>query len=255
MSKSLRIELLSRDIGRAALPRRRAEQQFGPTGFMAIVTASVICFIVTGCCATRATKPALINAARLPAFNYTSPRSSNYYLTVYNNAAPTDKVRVRNAILNDLMATIDFNYHEFEVRLHTDKTVKDTSAEIVILGLTAASTAAGGAEVKTILSAIASGVVGANSSLDKNILQNNTIQALELEMRSLRAQKEKDLINGMADSDAHYPLQSGIRDVIAYYYAGSLTDAMLGLVAKTGSDAEASRATASEARKSLQSSH
>lgn len=221
----------------------------------AIVTASLICFIATGCCATRATRPALINATRLPAFNYTSSRSSNYYLTVYNNAAPADKVRVRNAILNDLMATIDFNYHEFEVRLHTDKTVKDTSTEIVTLGLTAASTAAGGAEAKTILSAIASGVVGANASLDKNILQNNTVQALELEMRSLRAQKERDLIVGMADSDAHYPLQSGIRDVIGYYYAGSLTDAMLGLVARTGSDAEASRATASEARKTLESTH
>jgi len=218
-----------------------------------IATASLICLIATSCCTTRATKPALINAARLPAFNYTSPRAANYYLTVYNNSAPTEKVRVRNAILNDLMATIDFNYHEFEVRLHTDKTVKDTSTEIVTLGLTAASAAVGGAEVKTILSAIATGVVGVNASLDKNILQNNTVQALELEMRSLRAQKEKDLIIGMAESDAHYPLQSGIRDVIAYYYAGSLTDAMLGLVAKTGSDAEVSRATASEARKALQS--
>ena len=221
----------------------------------AIAAASLVCFIATGCCATRAAKPALINAGRLPAFNYTSPRSSNYYLTVYNNAAPPEKARIRNAILNDLMAVIDFNYHEFEVRLHSDKTLKDTSADIVTLGLTAASTAVGGAEVKTILSAIATGVVGASSSLDKNILQNNTVQALELEMRSLRAQKEKDLIIGMAESDAHYPLQSGIRDVIGYYYAGSLTDAMLGLVAKTGSDAEASRVTASEARNAARSSH
>ena len=28
----------------------------------------------------------------------------------------------------------------------------------------------------------------------------------------------------LAESDAHYPLQSGIRDIIAYYYAGSLTE-------------------------------
>ena len=74
-------------------------------------------------------------------------------------------------------------------------------------------------------------------------------------MRSLRAQKERDLINGMADTDALYPLQSGIRDVIAYYYAGSLTDAMLGLVENTGADAQANRANATEARKMLQSSH
>jgi hypothetical protein len=71
-------------------------------------------------------------------------------------------------------------------------------------------------------------------------------------MRSLRALKEQDLINGMADTDAHYPLQSGIRDVIAYYYAGSLTDAMLGLVEKTGADAQANRANATEARRAVQ---
>ncbi len=127
--------------------------------------------------------------------------------------------------------------------------------QIVTLGLSAASTAVGGEEAKTILSAIATGVVGANSSLDKNILQNNTVQALELEMRALRAEKERDLLNGMADSDAHYPLQSGIRDVIAYYYGGSLTDAMLRLVEKTGSEAQASLASTAEVRKAFQSAH
>ena len=214
-----------------------------------------LCLILTGCAATRATRPALINAARLPSFNYISPRAANYYLTIYNSAAPADKGKVRNAILNDLMAVIDLNYHEFEARLRTDKAIKDTSAEIVTLGLTAASTAVGGEEAKTILSAIATGVVGANSSLDKNVLQNNTIQTLELEMRALRAEKERDLLNGMADSDAHYPLQSGIRDVIAYYYAGSLTDATLGLVEMTGSEAQASLASTAEVRKAFQSAH
>jgi hypothetical protein len=209
----------------------------------------------TSCSTVRATKPPLIGTTRLPSFNYTSPRAANYYLTVYNNAALADKARVRNAILNDLMSVIDLNYHEFEAGLRTDKALKDASAEIVTLGLTAASTAVGGEEVKTILSAIATGVVGANSSLDRNVLQNNTVQALELEMRALRAEKERDLLNGMADTDAHYPLQSGIRDVIAYYYAGSLTDAMLGLVGKTGSDAQANLASTAEVRKALQSAH
>jgi hypothetical protein len=205
--------------------------------FAGCLAFAVSALFFTGCAATRASKPGLVDAARLPSFNYTSPRAANYYLTAYDKATPADKAKVRNAILNDLMAVIDLNYHEFETRLRSDKALKDTSAEIVTLGLTAASTAVGGNEVKTILSAIATGVVGANSSLDKNVLQNNTIQALELEMRALRAEKERDLLSGMADSDAHYPLQSGIRDVIAYYYAGSLTDAMLGLVEKTGSDA------------------
>jgi hypothetical protein len=220
-----------------------------------VVAGCILSLCFVGCSTTGSPKPALISATRLPSFNYTVIRATNYYLAVYNNAVPTEKVKVRNAILNDLMAVIDFNYHEFEVQLHSEKVLKNTTADIVTLGLTAASTAVGGAEAKTILSAIATGVVGANTALDKNVFQNNTVEALELEMRSLRALKEQDLINGMADTDAHYPLQSGIRDVIAYYYAGSLTDAMLGLVEKTGADAQANRANATEARRTLQSSH
>jgi hypothetical protein len=222
---------------------------------VAFLMAGVFAVLITGCSTVRATKPPLISAARPPSYNYTNPKAANYYLTLYNNAAPTDKTRVRNAILSDLMAVIDLNYHEFETGLRTDKAVKDTTAEIATLGLTAASAAVGGEEVKTILSAVATGVVGANSVLDKNILQNNTIQALELEMRALRAQNERDLLEGMARTDNQYPLQSGIRDIIAYYYAGSLTDAMLGLVEKTGSDAQASLASTAELRKALQSAH
>jgi len=41
----------------------------------------------------------------------------------------------------------------------------------------------------------------------------------------------------------------------AYYCAGSLTDAMLGLVEKTGADAQLNRANAAEAGSTLQSSH
>jgi hypothetical protein len=71
----------------------------------------------------------------------------------------------------------------------------------------------------------------------------------------LRAQKERDLLEGMARTDNQYPLQTGIRDIIAYYYAGSLTDAMLGLVEKTGSDAQANLASTAEVRKALRSLH
>jgi hypothetical protein len=46
---------------------------------------------------------------------------------------------------------------------------------------------------------------------------------------------------------------SQLRDIIAYYYAGSLTDAMLGLMEKTGSDAQANLANPAEVRKALRS--
>ena len=224
----------------------------------AFITAGfLLIFWNIGCSTNRAlyggaNKPALLNKKKLAAYNYTDPGKTNtYYLTVYNDAAAADKEKVRNAILSDLMSMIDYNYHEYENNLRTDNDVKNMIADIVTLGLTASATAVGGAETKTILSAIATGVVGVNTSIDKNVFQSNTIQAIELEMRALRAAKEADLYHGMASTDKQYPLQSGIRDIIAYYYAGSLTDALMGLAQQTATHAQTNQQAANSALTNL----
>ncbi len=178
-----------------------------------------------------AVKPPLLMAKgkHLSGYDYQNPTNASYYLTLYKNAG-TNQQTIRNEILNDLMGLIDYNYHEFETGLRQDAAIKNLAADIASLGLTAAATAAGGNEVKTILSAIATGVVGANTALDKDAFQNNTVQALELEMRSLRSGMEAKLNTGMKQSVTDYPLQAGLRDVVEYYYSGSLTDALMGLM-------------------------
>jgi hypothetical protein len=202
----------------------------------------------TGCSTTGPTKPALLNAQRLPSFEYVATNSANYYLAVYTNAASADRARVRNQILSDLMAIIDYNYHQYEWALRDDSSIKDTSVDIVTLGLTAAATASGAEQVKTILSATAAGVIGANASIDKNVFKNNTIQVLQLQMRSLRAEREEQLIRGMGKPDADYPLQAGIRDIVAYYYAGSITGALIALTAEVGAKARSAENAAKGAR-------
>jgi hypothetical protein len=194
---------------------------------------------------TGADKPELLDANHLGTFSYTKPivpTDRPYYWTEYAKAGEgltgpeKDQARraVRNQILSDLQAIIDYNYHSFENGLRGDVAIKNTSVDIITLGLTATATAVGAKEVKTILSAIATGVVGANASVDKNVFQSNTVQALQLEMRKLRSDIGLKIKNGMEKADADYPLQKGIDDIVDYYYAGSITDALLGLVKDTG---------------------
>lgn len=197
-----------------------------------------------------ADKPDLLNKTSLTTFNYTDKTSADYYLNKYDAATTADdRKTVRNRILNDLKGVIDYNYHQFEDGLRVDVTLKNTTADVVTLGLTAASTAASANAVKTLLSALATGVVGVNTSLDKNIFQSNTVQALQLEMRTLRSTVEVSLNKGMQAADADYTLEQGIQDIIAYYYAGSLTDALLGLVKQTGTSATETATAATAARK------
>jgi len=222
-----------------------------------IATGSLLASVGAGCSTNRsvwggANKPALLDAKKLPAFNYTVASGAKYYLTVYNNAAAAseaDGETARNQILNDLMGVIDDNYFEFETNLRGDKAVQEMGTDIATLGLTAAATVVGAAETKTILSAIATGVVGVNSSIDKQIFQNNAIQALQLQMRSARAAVEINLNNGMGKSLKDYSLQNGIRDIVKYYHAGSLTDALIGLVQSSGNNAQLNQDSADAARK------
>ena len=197
-----------------------------------------------------ANRPPFLKTKSLASFNYTEPRQGNYYLTNYAQAADSEPVQesVRNQILCDLMKIIDSNYHQFELNLKGDKAVQELGADIATLGLTAASTVVGGAELKTILSAIATGVVGVNSSIDKEIYQNNTVQALQLQMRAARSAVETRLINGMKQKIADYPLDYGLRDMIDYYYAGSLNDALIGLVQSSSSAAQTNQSAANNAR-------
>jgi hypothetical protein len=218
---------------------------------------SLLAFADVGCTTNRplfggANKPPLMSAKHIPTFNYTEPTNSNYYWKVYTNAATiseNEQESVRNQILNDLMGIIDYNYYVFEDNLRGDKTVQEMGADIATLGLTAAATVMGGAETKTILSAIATGVVGVNSSIDKHIFQNNTVQALQLQMRSMRAAVEVNLNTGMKQTIKDYPLQNGLRDIVAYYHAGSLTDALIGLVQSSGNNAQTNKDAANAARK------
>jgi hypothetical protein len=188
-------------------------------------------------------KPALLKVKNLTTFNYTDKKADNYYLKLYNAAADEPgRKEIRNAILNDLLLMIDHNYDDFEDNLRNDKSTQEWIADLATLGLTAASTVVGGAETKTILSAIATGVVGVNTSLDKEFFQNNTVQALQLQMRAQRATVEAKLDAGMSASTTDYPLQNGVRDVMAYYHAGSVTEALIQLVQNAGDNNSAAQA-------------
>lgn len=221
-------------------------------GIRFIIILVVFWFCVTGCSTNRPilggpNKPAILKEVKnVSTFEYRNKSAKNYYVTVYKDAS--DKEAVRNQILSDLMTIIDSNYHSYEDNLRNDKSTQEFLADLATLGLTAAATVSGGEETKTILSAIATGVVGVNTAANKEYFQNNAIQALQLQMRAARSKVETSLIKGMKQSIKDYPLEAGIRDIVQYYYAGSLNDALISLVQNSGSEAKTNQAAASSAR-------
>lgn len=179
----------------------------------------------------------------------TQPRADGrqYYRDAYD-AIGANQEQVRDEIVYDLMGIIDTNYRNYEMALRDDRNVKDLGSTLVAMGLTSAATVVGGEELKTILSAIATGVLAANASVDKQLFHEFATEAIINEMRARRDEVATTIISSLKTQDpASYPLEAGLRDIVNYYYTGTVTNALQSLVAQASTHSN----TASNERKAV----
>jgi hypothetical protein len=194
---------------------------------------------------TKPDTPVELNATTLQ-FNYTTPASSNYFRTAYaaakTNSQPFgDQQAVRNQIIDELMALIDQDFHKFEFNLENFNNGRNLVASLASLGLTTAATVVGGAETKTILSAIAGGVIGANLAVDKVIFKELAIQAIRNQMRTMRAQKAPIIKTSKQLTVSEYGLNATLADIIDYYYCGYVYRALDELLLQSGANLQQAR--------------
>jgi hypothetical protein len=103
------------------------------------------------------------------------------------DAQKTTKVSRRNQILTELIYLVDQNYYSFENRFYGTQATFSTVSDAANLGLTAASSVIGTAELKSILSATATGATGFKTSVEKNFFDQQSRAAVVSKMRALRA--------------------------------------------------------------------
>lgn len=175
-------------------------------------------------------------------------------LSKYNSMPETNdtdkaaKVVRRNQILNELIYLVDINYSSFESHFYGGQAAFSTVGDAANLGLTAAGSVTGTAELKSILSATATGTTGLTSSVEKNFFDQQTRGAIVTKMRSLRALQLSTLQDAqhMKAGVSDYSLEQGIADVNAYYDAGTVVGALQGIAASVGTDTTATQAKQKE---------
>jgi len=226
------------------------------TGQILLLAAAMI--IASGCASSRRsinispTPPLTLKEGTTLQFIYSNPARTNFFRKAYARAEPGDRQKVRNEIIDDLKGLIDQNYRAYEVALRSDKDVKDLVANLAAMGLTAAATVAGGESTKTILAAIATGVLGVNATVDKTLFKDFGVEAIQYEMQRLRSKKEVSIIQGKAKPVDQYTLNEALNDLVEYYNAGFVTRAIVSLVVETGSKAKDAKDEADTAKKNLE---
>jgi hypothetical protein len=191
---------------------------------------------LAGCAINRSPVPKVISTA------------STYTLADYNQdvasyAASTgaSAIAIRNRIVYNLITEVDYLFWNYETTVYSTYNKLNTAGDFVKLGLTAASTLTVAARGKTILSALLSGTTGMDLSINKNLFQQQTIQAICANMEASRDSVRTGIVQRMALDSSVYPLAAARSDLIRYFFAGTLSAGLEQIQQSSANNAQTQR--------------
>jgi hypothetical protein len=150
-------------------------------------------------------------------------------------ANPDAARALRDKMINRIEVDIEQDYREFEGKLFATRATMQTGSDIVELGLSATIGVVEGSDVKDLLAASLTGFKGSRLSFDKNFFREKTTEALISQMQAYRDTVRNRITQKVADLDAKkYPFEEAWRDLVEYFYAGSIPAALQQLANTSG---------------------
>lgn len=145
-----------------------------------------------------------------------------------------NSVAWRNEVVNAQILAIDLQFTKFEQALARENVGVNTTTDMAVIGLGAATGVAGGAATKSILGAISGGITGAKGIIDKDIFYSKTMPVLLSQMEAQRKVQLVKIRTGLKEDTNKYPLSEALIDVEEYYKAGSIPAALQGILEQSG---------------------
>lgn len=146
----------------------------------------------------------------------------------------------RDSIVQSLLVAMDLRYAEFELGFFDTNRAVGFGSSVAVLGLgTAGALAATG--TSQVLSAISAAVTGTREAFGRELLADQTAAALLTTMRSSRNAVALRIREGLRLDAAQYPLGVAVSDLYAYYRAGTLPGAIVGLTQLAGVQSQATQ--------------
>ena len=146
------------------------------------------------------------------------------------------KKTCRDEIIRSRMAWGDQNFYQFERALREESVRSDLGVDWLELIISAAISTVGGGQTKSILGVVSTTIQGAKSAFDKHTFREKSIDAILAHMRFLRMEQELVIRKRLVKSVQEYPLEAALVDLSKYYNAGTVSEAMISLVATAESE-------------------
>jgi hypothetical protein len=143
-------------------------------------------------------------------------------------------------LIDRALAVIDSNYNDFITRLQTRRSTTDFIADVIDLGLGAATGISKGERPNQILGIVLTAFRGGRRSAELNFYREQTTPILISKMDDNRAKVERIILEGKEKEVTDYSLPAALRDIVAYYNAGTLVRAFTELSKDTAAQAQRS---------------
>ncbi len=147
--------------------------------------------------------------------------------------------RLRNVVMNRMMRVIDYVYFQFENDLYVSRATGSFLGDAIDFGANFAATITNGERAKTIINAAIIAFRGGRRSASMHYFQEQTADVLITKMQTSRNRSLAGMLQQMKFNVDDYPLDAGLRDVIGYFYAGTLPRALQELKQDASIDAKA----------------
>lgn len=186
--------------------------------------------------------PKRVGVGKTPTTTYYSMDSYDQDLANYNAAIDGGnlaKARIyRDKIVYAIMADIDYNYGQYKGHVHLGRAGISLAGDVASLGLSAATTVAGGSALKSILGAAGTAVQGSNQAYNNDFFAEKATEVLVTEMDSAHAAAETAIIDNLKTQDVTtYPFGLARVQLIELFYSSTREAGLCLLEQKAGTDA------------------
>ncbi len=175
------------------------------------------------------------------------PYNSADIIQQYNNAP--DKRAFRDEIVYARKRAIDLHFALFQKAVYRQTAVRNIGVDWAVLGLSGATAVTTVSGTQQILGAISGGLTGAQGKVSERLFFNNTIPVIFSKMEAQRKVILANITTGLSKKVEEYPLMHALNDLDDYYKAGTIPEALNGIVTTSGEQAAAAKKTIEDALK------
>jgi len=132
----------------------------------------------------------------------------------------------RNMTVGTYLMAADLRFNEFRRHLSRQARGSNFGLDLGILGFAGGASVAAGQRTANILSAVAAGLTGTRSALNRDVFFDRTLPALFAAMDGARTEIRTSIMVNMRRPAEEYPLSVAFADLANYENAGSLDSAI-----------------------------